>query len=455
MSAPYVHSVPLFFMAVFILSGCGTGDVLEPDQTAPDVVAGDDSDGPPPAQNAAGIPGAVTFEIGSPVRWFAAADDGTVWLVTEAGELGWLAKETFEPALTLKSSTDKVEIIHPPPSITPTGTVVITEGVLDGDECRDQGAVHWFHPDTGDVTTRELQEAPAFPFSVTPDGLVLAPFIEYQWNYYNDPPTCIKAQPLTQKLAAYAENQGLLWTIDLDKPCGPPTIGFDHKTAYYSDRESSIVAFDYSTAGFGAKKWTTAISEPGVVQVSNPALDDDNTLYVTGSKTLVAIKGADGTILWEADVNTQSKLTGEPVITEGGAILVSGTVPGSAQGREFWALFAYDREGNFLELQQMETEHLHPAPVTQWGMTVMGTGDRLTLAGPPGGPVDLIVWRQSGGPSAFEGFDDTPPLVLDDGAVLLRYGDNEILRATLSTSGLAKSPWPRWHGSNRRDGRAP
>ncbi len=447
------RTVLLLMMSMLLaLMSCGD-DGGEP--VAPEPDAGPEDVPPPPIENAAGIPGAVAFGIGDPVQWLTAADDGTVWVMTKKGELGTLSGQAFSPRYAFAESTEMIEIVHPPPSITPDGTVVVVEGVLDSDECSDRGSVTWVRKTAGDETSRDLQEAPGFELSVAPNGLVLAPFIEYEWNYYNDPPTCIRAQPQTQKLAAYAENQGLLWTIDLDRPCGPPTIGLGNEIAYFSDRDRTIVAFDYSTAGFGSVEWTASLAETGVVQISDPAMDSDGTLYVTGRAVLAAIDSAFGTIKWEVAVASESRLSGQPVITAGGLILAAGTKPGEAKGNEIWALFGYSRDGELIEVQQMDEEHLHPAPLTQLGVTVMGTGDRLTLAGPPGGPVDLIVWRQSGGPSAFKGFDDTPPLLLDNGTVLLGYDGGKILSATLSSSGLAASPWPRWHGSNRRDGSAP
>lgn len=442
-----------------VIAGCGDDEA--PPATV-DVVGGGTTGGGIEPENAAGIPGATTFEIPAPARWLTQSDDGQVWILLEDGQFGRLMPgDTFEGAVSLSQSLDdELEVVHPPPAISRNGDIVLAEALLDGraDQCRDTGSLRWFDPTTGDVSLRELQEAPASPFTVTAEGVALVPTIEYEWDFFNDPPICLKGQPEHIRLSAYSKEQGLLWSLTSERLPGPPTIDSANNAAYYSDGHRSIVAVDTSAVGFGSKLWTATLSLTGNVQVSDPARDKAGALFVTGAKTVARID-SDGTVAWEVETESGDALSGQPVLGPSGLVLVAGTLDTGVTGERRWTLFALTKEGEALEQQSVETGHLHAPNFRQSGLTVLGTGDRLSLVPPVAGEGQkrgqLVIWRQSGGPARFPDFRETAPLVLSDGTLLAAWKDNRILRTSLGTTGLADTGWPRIQGSNRWDGQNP
>lgn len=439
----------LFGALALPCSSCGSDAEPEPptvDDTGPlpDIP-------PTPRENAAGIPGAITVALDSPVRWLTASKDGSLWILAKDGSLSLLEGEATTSVATFQASTETIEIVHPPPAVMGSGVVVVAQAVLDSVDCRDNGSVTWIDPTTGKVTTRELQEAPAFDFSVTAEGLALLPLIEYDWKLYNDPPICLKSQPDSIKLAALDKEIGLLWTINLERPCGAPTLAADGKTGFYSDRYRTLVAFDHSA--WGAILWKTPLSDEGTVQLSNPALGADGTLYVNVGKRLVAVNGTTGAIAWDVAVETADNLAAEPLVGESGQILALGSLPGKSQDARIWAVFQYDSTGALIDVVDAGKTHLHQAKFTLGGFSVLGNGDWISTT-----PFnELIVWRKDISVSSFAGFDPlVPPVVLPDGRLAAAWGDDgRLLLAGISNYGLAPSSWPRIGGSNSQDGSSP
>ncbi|MFT7621659.1 MAG: outer membrane protein assembly factor BamB [Myxococcota bacterium] len=412
------------------------------------------SETPPTVNTAAGIPGATAVSLQAGVQWLSADDTGRVWLALRDGSVGVLQGGTYQPALTVGVSTETIEVIVPPPVLGRDGTLVLAEAIFDNEECKDRGMLRWVDGTTGQIAERELQEAPAYPLAVATDGTVFAPTIEYKWTSFNGSEFCTKAQPESTRMAAYSHEVGLLWFLDLDRPPGPAVLSDDDQTGWFSDRDRSIVAFDYS--GFGQKIWTTAIGETGTVNLSDPARGKDNLLFVAGRNTLAAIDGNTGDLQWEVAVPTTEKLTAAPVIDAAGTVLVMGAIAGSASNGRRWALFGYGQTGQLVQSWEAPDEHLHAPTLRQMGPTVLADGTIITLVGPgSGGANALFVWRSTGDPTRFEDFDGTQPLALDNGDVLFGWQDGSLLTASLSTGGLAPSPWPRTRGSNRRSGLSP
>lgn len=436
--------------ALMALVACGGDD--DP-VAAADAGASVDSAAPQelPA-NVAGVPGAVAHALPAAVEALAQADDGTVWATLANGDVGTVTDGSFTKVLGLTASTKGVlEAVRPPLAVTRSGGVVVAEALLDFELCRDHGSVTWI--DGTDVTVRELQEAPAFELAVTDAGLVIGTLIEYDWNYYNDPPICLKQQPLSQRLAAIDRTQGTVWTMDLNRPALPPTLAADGRTGWFSDGDRTIVAFDYLAAG--AVLWETAVGQDGTkVQASSPALGTDGRLYVAARTQLLALDSGDGAVVWTAEVESADALAGEPVLMQTGVIVVAGTLPGEASGKRIWALFGFDLQGQPAWTKPLGESHLHPATTgfELFGTTVLDGGDILTVT-----PQQrLVLWRLSGDPAAFEGFTTaTPPLPLADGSLLAGFEGGTLFQAKLGSGGLALSGWPRWRGSNRRNGTAP
>ena len=442
-------------LLTFAIWACSGDD--EPEPPAADVAGSDSLGGDvevlaEPPENAAGITGAVSFELPAPVGWLAANDSGPIWMVLQDGSVGFHDRKSYTEVTRLGASEGKIARVHPPPAVLPDGTVVLAEAVLDSDDCHDYGSVRWIDPATGLVTTRDMPEAPAFDFSVTPKGLLLLPIIEYDWSLYNEPPICLKGAPETIKIVGFDKEAGMLWWRDTERPAGPPTLLDDGRTAVFGDGARQLFAIDYEDNG--KEVWSTTLGDEGVSHLSDPALGAGGDLYVNMGTHLVAMDGASGAEKWNEKVDSVDALSGEPVVASGDLIFVAGTRPGADLGRRKWALFAYDEGGNFVQWREVETDHLHSPTFGLSAVSMLADGQRVTLA-PKGTGAQLITWLADGTTEAYDLFATPPTLLLGDGSLVAGWGDSRLIIAPVSETGLAATSWPRSKGSNRGDGRGP
>ncbi|HIA01933.1 MAG TPA: hypothetical protein EYN66_08490, partial [Myxococcales bacterium] len=396
----------------------------------------------------AGLPDAYVVTVPNSIQSIAATDDGEVWATTKGGLLVRSSGVGHELVAVLEETVSGDEVIVPPPVILKSGYVVAASAILSSKQCEDYGHIRWFNTKDGKVEKRDLIEAPAFPFSVTSDGLFIGTVVEYKWDKSVGRTECYKGQPQSFQLRAY-NTGGVVWARNLDRPAGPPTLAADEKRAWYSDGNRTLVCVDLNNSGKAA--WTLELGPVGKVKLSNPARDNENRLYMNGATFLAAVDGDKGTLEWEVETPSHDALVGEPIIDAGGRVVVSGAEVGSNLGYRKYAIYAYNREGALAYSWLHSNEQIFTVEKAPLGLTAATDGTLIALT--PEGQLFLIS-EQGELLNQFEGMQLIWPVLLSDGHVVVSVGKEQLVWSLMLTHGLADSGWPRQRGSNRLDGKA-
>jgi outer membrane protein assembly factor BamB len=352
----------------------------------------------------------------------------------------------YEILAALEDISHDEQVIVPPPVILQSGQVVVASARLSAQLCEDSGHIRWFNINEGGFAQRDLIAAPAFPFSVTPDGLFIGTVVEYKWEKSAGATECYKGQPISTQLRAY-NTAGVVWARNLDRPAGPPTLDVAAKRAWYSDGNRTLVAIDLDNSG--KVSWDLALGPLGKVELSNPARAKDNTLYLGGATLLMAVDGDTGTLKWEITTPSHDPLVGEPIIDAGGRILVSGAELGSNLSYRRYAIYAYNKDGSEAFSWREKEERLFTAEKGPLGLTAVGDGSFMAIT-PEG---DLLIISSYGElTTRFEGIAPIWPVLLSDGNVVAVADKKQLVWSLMVSKGLADSGWPRQRGSNRLDG---
>ncbi len=349
------------------------------------------------------------FQTGGPVVTSPAIGaDGTVYVGSHDGKVYALNGVTGAKQWEFLT----VSWVHSSPAIGVDGTVYVGSHehekvyALNGAT----GAKQW-----ESLTVSSVNSSPAIGADGTVYvGVTIGVTMYYRWVYALNGVTGFKQ-----------------WEFRADGYVSSTAIGADG-TVYVGSSGGKVYALNGAT---GAKQWEFLT---GGLVISSPAIGVDGTVYVgSWDSKVYALNGVTGAKRWE--FQTGSWVRSSP------AIGADGTVYIGSDDRRFYSLNGATGAKRW-EFQTGGKVYSSPA-IGADGTVYVGSSDSKVYA--LNGVTGAEQWEfLTGGevnPSPAIGADGTVYVGSNDGKVYALEGS--------SPGGLAKSPWPKFHGNAQNTGR--